>query len=160
MRKGSLASFGILVLLMTLGCDDGPTEPRGEPIAFQTIYASPHSGIETRRGEIIRDPSRWSAVWEEVHRQTSPQPPLPAVDFGSDMVILAAAGMREDSCWDVAVGAVASRRGTVAVSAEEIRRTGCACLAVIVHPVHVVRATRSDGSGRFGFAQRTIPGCP
>jgi hypothetical protein len=150
----------MMATLAALGCRDSPTEPKGEPIGFQSLYASQYSGMETRRGEIIRDAGRWSAAWAEVHRGTSPQPPLPAVDLHSEMVILAAAGPRADSCWDLAIDSVRSGSAGIAVSAEEIRRTGCACLAVIVQPVHVVRAPRIEGPGFFDFDQRSVSVCP
>jgi hypothetical protein len=160
MRTRFLAILLIPAALAVSGCsDDDPAGPRREPIAFQTLHASQFSGIGTRRGEIVRDQARWSAVWQEIHGSVTPQPPLPAVDFLAEMVILAAAGQRGDSCWDVSIRSVESGGGEVAVRADEIRRTGCGCAAVIVHPVHVVRAARADGPGQFAFESRDTPVC-
>jgi hypothetical protein len=61
------------------------------------------------------------------------------VDFDSEMVILSAAGPRADSCWDLAIDSVRAGSARIAVSAGEIRRTACACLA---------------------FDERSVPICP
>jgi hypothetical protein len=157
--RSALPSALLTFALAGAGCDESPTEPRRN-LAFQTIGFFPYSAIDNRGGEVIRDADRWSAAWAEIHSGTVPQPALPPVNFDAEMVILAAAGERPDSCWDVEIRSVEAGGGRIDVSVNEIHRTGCACLPAIVAPVHVVRAARADGAGRLSFALREIAVCP
>ncbi|HEY5677241.1 MAG TPA: protease complex subunit PrcB family protein [Myxococcales bacterium] len=74
-----------------------PTE--AQPASIRHIALQPfaggsltHSGIHTAVRQVIRDAATWQSVWSEIFSDVSPQPPLPAVDFSTDMVVLAAQG--------------------------------------------------------------------
>jgi hypothetical protein len=74
-----------------------PTDAQPRPIrhiALQPFAGGSltHSGIHAFRRQVIRDSATWQAAWSEIFSDTSPQPALPAVDFSTDMVLLAAEG--------------------------------------------------------------------
>jgi hypothetical protein len=157
----SASALGAIFALPLLSCSESPTEPRQrEPVAFATVYVSPFSGVETRRGELITDSGRWSAVWNEIHRRSSPLPPLPSVDFGSEMVLFAALGTEPDACWSTGIEVVeAAGERSLEVSVAETRAPpSCACLAVVVNPVHAVRLQRLDRRASFRFDRRVLSG--
>ncbi len=151
----------LLASVMALACWDSPSEPGSrEPIPFQTLHATPFSAIEAKRGEVISDPNRWSAVWSEIHQGRTPQPPLPPADFERELVILAAMGSAPDSCWRIEVKSVTLASRELEVAVEENRAPlDCACLTVIVNPVHVVRVPRTaEIRARFQFDRRITAG--
>jgi len=163
MKNRSQVVSGVLAIAIgsLLACSDTPTEPaRSKPVLFETLYLSQGSGIEARRGEVISDPNRWSAVWSEIHQGRSPQPPLPPADFERELVILAAMGSAPDSCWRIEVKSVTFPSRELEVAVEENRAPlDCACLTVIVNPVHVVRASRTaEIRARFQFDRRITAG--
>lgn len=156
-----LAACSAIFALSLLSCSESPTEPRQrEPVAFVTVYVSSFSGVDARRGELITDSGRWSAVWSEIHRRSSPPPPLPSVDFGSEMVLFAALGQEPDACWSIGIESVeATGDRSLQVSVAETRRPmSCACLAVVVNPVHAVRLPRRGRSASFRFDRRVLSG--
>lgn len=157
----SANALGAIFALPLLACSESPTEPRQrEPVAFATVYASTSSGVDARRGELITDSGRWSAVWNEIHRRSSPLPSLPSVDFGSEMVLFAAMGQEPDACWSLGIeGVEATGDRSLQVSVAETRRPmSCACTAVVVNPVHAVRLSRRDRRASFRFDRRVLGG--
>lgn len=162
MLRRTLSLVASLLLLVALGCggSKSPTEPIVRPVSFQTIYRSQTSGIHAQRGEIIQTADRWAAVWAEIHQGESMVPPLPAVDFSTEMVVLAAAGDLPDGCWNVQVSNVAPNvvRVNVAVAVTH-PPVGCGCATVVVQPVDVVRAQKLDAPGVFNFYQSISGSC-
>lgn len=156
------AAGGLIAVVFAaslLSCLGSPTEPRGhELLAIETVLISQRSGIGTRRAELITDSGRWNAVWSEIHRDSSGLPPIPSVDFGSEMLILAALGQEPDSCWSIQIRSVrATGERLLEVLVVEGRSPpSCACATVIVNPVHVVRLRRSDRRPSFLFDQRVL----
>lgn len=154
-------AFGAVFALSLFSCSESPTEPRQrEPVAFVTVYVSSFSGVDAGRGELITDSGRWSAVWNEIHRRSSPLPPLPSVDFGSEMILFAAMGAEPDACWSTGIKAVeAAGERSLEVSVTETRfPTSCACPAVVVNPVHAILLQRLDRRASFRFSRRTLSG--
>ncbi len=49
--------------------------------------------LHQRRGFVVRDSAQWVAVWDSVQRLQRAPRPIPRVDFSSEMVIVAAAGL-------------------------------------------------------------------
>src|SRR6266498_1127183 len=123
-----------------------PTTPdSGTPLPQQTLYDYKSSGITVRRNEAIRDAARWQAVWAELHIGSFPVPPVPAVDFSRDMVVLAALGTTQDSCFSIAVASVVATSSLATVGIEISRfPPNCTCPPFSVTPAHAVKVRRTD----------------
>ena len=140
-----------LALLLLLGCDDLPTETRGD-VSFQNVAKAtltPRSGPLVRT--VVYDQPEWQDVWRELWGSSAP--PRPAIDFRREMVVVATASL---SCFgEVEIEDVDRERGQVVV---RIADAGPAPLCLCFAPeysFHVVRATRVDGP--VSFAVRTTP---
>jgi hypothetical protein len=130
----------------SLACeDDGPTGPGGS-LPFADVLMTDFSGIVSPRTEVIRDESRWAAVWSEIHALQSDPPARPVIDFSQEMLVLVAIGQRSDSCWGVTILSLDFSGGRINLRAEERHVIDCVCLTVITHPIHVVRTPRTDGA--------------
>lgn len=145
------------LLLASISCldDDGPTGP-GEPLLFSNVLKQGHSGIVAARTEVIREESRWAAVWSEIHG--SGAPPRPTVDFTREMLVLVGIGERNDGCWDVEILELSSAGGRIRVRAEERHRAPCICTQALTQPVQIVRSVRADGGANPEIVPRTV-GC-
>ncbi len=142
-RRRSLSAL----LLFLSACSDSPTAPPLEPgpVPFATILWTQFSGIGSSRQQVIRSGGAWSQVWEEIYPAPDDRPPLPAVDFGADMLLLAAAGEKPDGCYGVEIRAAEGVEGRLEVSVVETSEViGCICFQATVYPVHVVQLRRTS----------------
>lgn len=163
---GALVVSSVTVLLLLTACENSssPTEPPTLPpdTELQTIYSAKNSGIHTRGGEIILTEERWQEVWAAIQAGSeTPGAPAPSINFSTDMLIFAAMGDEPDSCWNLTITEVRPEVAKIRVDVSETRPPlNCACPAVVIQPVHVVRVSREELPGEFNY-RRTItgPGC-
>jgi len=161
------------ILLATLAACGGGAPPGAlgpEPLApladADRLYYDNGEGITDSVRIVVRDQGALVDVWSRAtSRQTSPAP-APAVDFGSDMVVVAGAGRMtpEDR---IRVDSVGVREVTDAVGDGEdvmlvvVRTTeGCRRFNVDAYPVEIVRVPRFDGAVRFIERRETDQSCP
>lgn len=139
---------------------DSPTGTDG-PLTMTQVYHQKNTGIRAQRGEVISRESRWSQVWDEINSTISPKPPLPTVNWDTQMLVLAARGETADACKDVEIERVERQSGELRVSiAEKNPGANCgACPPVVVHPVHVVAVPRAATGARFDWHAATA-NCP
>ena len=150
-----LRSPALLATIALVGClgSDSPSDPTGGFLPFQTVYQAQASGIDDTRVQTISSAADWAAAWQEIHRRTSEPPPLPAVDFVAQRLLLAAAGSRPNGCYALEVESIV-RRGPVleATLVETVAVAGCVCTQAITQPLHVVASRRAEEP----FVARTV----
>jgi protease stability complex PrcB-like protein len=128
-----------------------PIEAQPQPIqhiALQPFAGTSlsNSGIHTSRRQVIRDPAMWQSVWNEIFANVSPQPALPAVDFSTRMVLLAAQGDQATGGFSIFIdGAFMTLDGTVIVAVTSASPgPGCIRAPQITQPVDVAVAAKAD----------------
>ena len=130
--------LGSLCVLL-LACESSPTEPTG-PVGFETVLKTTLPGNapeHLERQGPIRDRATWQSAWNELHGGAAP--PLPEIDFGREMVVLA---LGPGCCGSVEILSITLERGELAVST--IVNTGGTRLCVAPDfSVHIVRLRRS-----------------
>lgn len=146
-----IASLVFLLLISLLACADSPTATsQRHPVPFATVLSESSTGVEAGRSEVIRDRAPWSRAWDEIHLRSSPQPGLPQIDFGQDMLLLVALGARPNGCFAVEIRSVQRVGSGLRVRVEESTPgAGCGCTQALVQPVHVVKLTRHPGPVDF-----------
>lgn len=147
-----LAMIGFVlgsILLVFLACDSTPTESELS-VGFQTVLkaALPGESPSLPEQEAIRDRVTWQAAWTELHHGNPP--PLPEVDFGREMVILA---LGPGCCSEVEIFSVLHERGELVVSLRVKVSSNTVC-ALPDFTVHAVRLPRFEAPVRF-FASRS-----
>lgn len=141
------------------GCVSGaPGDPSGtpeaRPIPFQPLQEAQtvrfYSGLTTRQRLVIRDAATWANVWRELTSPFQPAPPVPAVDFASNLVVVAAMGLRNTGGYSITIDDVRTAAGDVSISVtERSPGSGCIVTAVVTEPVAVVVASRFAGQATF-----------
>jgi hypothetical protein len=105
MTRGLLLAAAVLIG----ACEDslGPQVTTWVPDSAAVLAHVSVSGIETATALVIGDSSVWSRRWQEIssHLQTGPRP-LPAVDFTTHSVILAAMGSEPNSVYGISIDSV------------------------------------------------------
>ncbi len=64
---------------------------------------------------VIRDEASWENLWGQMNANVSPAPPLPAVDFNRELVVLAATGTRPNEDYWVAIDGATESGAAVTV---------------------------------------------
>jgi hypothetical protein len=102
-------------LLAVLGCKGAGVSDSGSDVILPPLSASLslirfrtdsiafalYSGVTVPQTAVIRDPAAWSALWQRIHANVDPMPPLPEVDFSQEMIVAAALGTRATGGYNV-----------------------------------------------------------
>jgi PrcB C-terminal len=108
-----------------------------------------YSAFQTPARLLIKDAASWASAWDQIAGHASLLPPLPAVDFSTEMVIVLAMGSKPSSGYGIAITAVArDQTGALFVAATETSPAAkdCGLLTVITSPVDFVIIPRSDAN--------------
>jgi hypothetical protein len=149
----------LCVLILAAGCRRSapvPVQPEWRPIApVARIFYDNSGGVRDSLRLVIRDESQLKSLWDQVTSTRSDPPPVPAVDFGREMVLVVAAGrmIAED---EIRVDSVTVREDRTAdgrteeVLAAMVRTIiGCRRFDIEAYPVEMVRVQRFPGTVKF-----------
>jgi hypothetical protein len=157
-------SLALAALLLTTACGNaGPVGtdgahsagPTGESLSVTRLRAEPYSftfssGYTDSARVVVRDARGWEAVWREVWRNETPVPPLPAIDFEREMVVVAALGSRRSGGYGIVVEGARRTAGGVEVSIlKQSPGPRCGVAAAITTPADIARLPRVGGAVRF-----------
>ena len=159
--------FAISALLLSSACASAPRPgPPLGPIAIESrLFRDNAGGIRNAVERVVRDSTAWRATWTEVTSTQSDRPPLTAVDFSQNMVLVVAAGrmtiadaIRVDSVGNRSeMNEAGKRQDIVAVYYTIVR--DCPPSTREAFPVEIVRVKRSMSQVRFFKKSEAGPGC-
>lgn len=154
----------LLVTALSLGCLDALSPPFDGPalgarvsVDFPVPVAHEYSsGIGDPARLIIADSATWAAIWAQVFAGLQPRPGLPAVDFRTQRVLLAALGQRNTGGYDIRIDSVVGfTLGTVAYVTTTAPGGNCATTQALTQPVDLVRLAPPPVAP-VAFAQRAV----
>jgi hypothetical protein len=109
-----------------------------------------YSGIDESLRVVIRADVEWRRYWQRLHARMTPAPPLPAVDFRRQMVVLAALGERRSGGYVIRIDSAYDASRWIEVV---VQRTApgerCFVTAALTQPVDVVSIPKRSGPVRF-----------
>src|SRR3954467_15172842 len=95
----SFVRIASMVLVTTSGACAAPgiSEAPGPSVPIVRLRADPYaftfnSGLDKPAQLVVRDATTWQAIWTQINLHYSPLPPLPAVDFSREMIVVVALG--------------------------------------------------------------------
>ncbi len=130
----------------------------GEPVALDPIPLSPppcppsmnDSGYAEPALLVIRAPSEWASTWAKIFENSLEPPPLPSIDFGAKMVVVASSGRHSSGGFDVALPNAAVEDGMMRVRVvESSPGPRCGVTGMITSPVAASIVTRHEGTVEF-----------
>lgn len=143
-----------LVLLSAPACTN-PTSPETTvplPVTrLRTQGVNLGLGLERPATFVVRDPDTWQSTWNQMHQRTlGGPPPLPAIDFATEMIAVAALGAQPNSGYAITLTGATDAHGFVTVEALSTSPgPNCLTLQVITYPMDVARLPRRDGTVGF-----------
>jgi protease stability complex PrcB-like protein len=157
-----LAVWILLTAPAIAGCA-GPAAPtQSTPLTLVRFRADAssflsYSGYDVATNLVIRGRAQFLQAWAQLYKAgpTSLPPPLPEIDFSTEMVVLTALGNQPSSGYDVIIDRATEADGVVTVDVTARRPGNCAALTVITTPVDLARLSRRDGPVVFRMSPVT-----
>lgn len=166
-RAGRFAAAVLAAALAAAGCGDdaAPVNPgdaatTGDEVGvLRGFPPSTSGGYATPAQEVLRDAPAWAAAWKRANAHMAPVPAAPEVDFGKEMVALAALGERRSAGYGVEiVGARRSEGKLRVLYAVHEPPAGTVSAAVMTNPWHAVVLPRTDDP--VEWVRYAPPGAP
>ena len=150
-------SSAVALTLFAASCasPEQSTLPPGPNIPIVRLRAEPYSfefssGLNTPARLVVRDPVAWQSLWTQLYERRSPVPPVPAVDFSREMLVVAALGVRSSGGYVILIDGASGEGSNVTVAVRSISPgQGCAVTGALTQPVDIARLPRRDGDVRF-----------
>jgi hypothetical protein len=129
----------------------------GTPLTLTRLEPVPSSGGYRLQDRIVvRSQTHWQEVWSAMWSRSSAPPPLPAIDFDREMVIVAAMGDQLVPLYGISIKSAFENAGGVTVrvrSSSVCVPAGSFVSQVVVSPMDIVRLPRRYG--RLTFMEST-----
>jgi protease stability complex PrcB-like protein len=146
-----------LSAILAIGSCASPTSPTASiPFTrFPDAGIGLGSGLQQPATLTVRDGEAWQSIWSQIHRNVTPVPPLPAIDFAVDMVVVAAVGAQSTSGYSVTITGASESNGVVTIDAESASPgSTCVTLPVVTYPTDLARLSRREGAVQFRITPR------
>lgn len=121
------------------------------PIAFLPFPDSTRQLVRTSTGVgehgrfVLRDQASWTNLWHRVVSNLDPRPAPPATDFGREMVVAAAMGLKGTGGYSIAIDSAYSAGDSIYVVVREVSPgPGCAVTFAFTAPFAAVVLPRSS----------------
>jgi hypothetical protein len=111
-----------------------------DSVIMQYAYA----GLTTRERLVVRSPAEWSAVWDQITASHRPQPAPPAIDFGTEVVLVASMGARPSGGYVITIDSAKVVAGEFRVHVRETSPVDCGTTAAITQPTTARLASVAD----------------
>jgi len=150
-------AFGVAVVAVSVGCAGSDvTQPVGATIQLVRLRAEPYSftfysGFDKPTRLVVRDVVTWQAVWHQIYLRQSPVPPLPAIDFSREMVVVAALGSHSTGGYSILLAGAteAAADGIVVTVNSNSPGSNCFVTEAFTQPVDVARLPLHHGPVSF-----------
>jgi len=133
----------LLVVVVVAGCTS-PTTP--ETVGFSRLSAgassySTSTGITERERTVICDAGTWAAFWTRMHAKSGAEPPRPAIDFSTEMIVAVAMGARATGGFHITMPSAKVEAGVLVVEVVS-QSPGASCFTTqaTTQPVDLARA--------------------
>lgn len=137
-----------------------PVTPLGQVVSGYRI--SPSKGAMDQLRLVVRDRDTWVQLWNHLNSGQNMQP-APEIDFTSEMLIVAAMGLRPSSGYQIIIDKAYAfeqypRLEVVVRSIDNTKCPGLGHFTAITSPIDMVRLPRMDRP--VIFREIDAPDCP
>lgn len=155
-----------VVLLAAIACQAPPQDSAGAARNGQPKLTrfregpngfAQYSGYTEPTRLVIRDSEAWARAWATLHATAATPPPLPAVDFQREAVVLVASGTRSTGGHDLTLTSAAADGDTVRITGR-LARPGAGCMATtaLTQPVDIARLEPPPAAVAFDLRDEAV----
>lgn len=117
------------------------------------------SGLAGQERIVVRDSVTWAALWPRIVGSHSPRPPLPAVAFADEMLIVVSMGTRSSGGYITMIDSIGVTSDTLRVFVrEQSPGPRCGTTAALTAPAALARLERSELPVTFA-TRETVRDC-
>jgi hypothetical protein len=155
--------FLLAVVLLAAGCSGPFTPDTDVPVPVtrftaDTLSFTAFSAYREPKRLVITDEAAWATAWAALWHGRGPVPPLPAVDFGTEMVLLAARGEQIAPLYSIRIDAARQGRGHLTVTLTLVSPgSPCVVVGVMGQPADIARVPRTSYPVRYEERTETRP---
>jgi hypothetical protein len=168
------ALFPLIALILLGGCSptvgaQRASTPPGSRVRATASRAIPvrrlrpdratfeyYSGIGDSLRSVIGDEHHWREVWVRIHRDERPIPPVPAIDWSRELVVVAALGRRSSGGFDIRIDSAYQRNDTLEIVVRtDVPGRNCMLTAAFSQPVDLARLPRPAATLPVHFREST-----
>ena len=144
LTSGYLIPLVLACFLAACGVPVGAQQVTATPLAEIESFRS-DSGITTPLRTAVSDTEAWRALWESVtSTAVSPKPDLPAVNFATETLIVAALGICPAGGCAIEITGVYEKDGRLYAEVREtVPGKDCLLLQVVTYPLAIVRVEQT-----------------
>jgi hypothetical protein len=156
-RAWALALPLVLIAACRSSGSDTPASTAPVAVPFATVIQIAVPGQTGKRLQVaVRDADAWKTLWSDLRKDSALAEDPPAVDFETEMVIVAA--METQGCVSrVTLRSIARTSDKAAVDIlEEPPAANCRCF-VSSRPIHVVKVQKMSGEITFTTSRGEMP---
>jgi len=142
----------MFLILVSSACSPGTPAGNLTVTRFNTGTSSFAwiSGFSQPMTTVIRENAAWQSFWATLYAGQTPIPPLPGIDFSSEMIVAAGLGSQPTSGYEVIVDSATESQGSVTIETRTLRPSAkCSVLSVVTSPVDLARVPLRMGSVAF-----------
>ncbi|SFV03561.1 protease complex subunit PrcB family protein [Pseudoduganella namucuonensis] len=132
--------------------EQAPAVQAGAPVVYRSLVRTTYTGVYSAKNVVVENLAGWEALWKEINANYTEPPPMPMVDFTSQVVVGVFIGGRPDGCHGVDIIRTSSDNGALRVEYEEYGPSTdpmVACTMAITSPASVVAVDRPAGKVVF-----------
>lgn len=124
-------------------------------LEFVTLARTPYSLVQEPANVVVRDQASWVALWTA---HAGPTRPVPAVDFGTSMVVAVFRGLLPNGCYSTEIVDVYKVDAITNVARiDTVPGPDAVCTLAVVKPAHLVVVPRSDQPVTFSAELKEVP---
>lgn len=142
----------VLLALSFAACDQNTTTMPAPVIRSGDVLARLHlgpwsyTGFDNVRRQIITDNVTLETTWAALYRGQSPVPPVPAVNFTTEEVVLVAMGIRSSGGYTIEINRVTEGDAGRSIEVREVAPgSGCGVTAALTSPADAMVLPASGG---------------
>ena len=112
----------------------------------RTVDKGDFSNVDDSKQVVVRSDGEWRSLW----RQHAGERPMPAVDFGKEIVVGVFMGSRPTAGYDIAITKTLEANGTLRVFyRERMPARGLILAQVLTFPFHLVAVPKTASEVKF-----------
>jgi hypothetical protein len=132
----------MLVFACRPGRTRGNTSGDMKQIEWTTLARGSYSGIEEKKFVMIVSRQEWEELWKEAHKNITPVPELPAVDFTGETVLGVFMGTRSTGGYSIEIDRIGCPDGIIqAIIKTRSPEPGDMVTTALTQPFHIVRVS-------------------
>lgn len=122
---------------------------RGESVPAVIIFKHPQTHIRQPVRCVVRQAQDWATLWSAARRGVTPAPPVPPVDFGASMLLVAGMGPQPSTGYGIAITEVRRTESAIVATVERYVPGVCPRGAGFTEPMHAIAIPRYNAPVRF-----------